>query len=106
MNAEFETAAQNHVAGLVEDLMRLSYQGAADLPRAEFDDIVIAGKEVQLTIFKQEDIRDLPGAILVTAQIVRAALGGVLSFHYEKGLVFEKDKSAREASEEELRMSG
>ena len=103
MNEEFEAAARNHVSGVLEKLKQLTYHDAGQMPHAEFDDIVIAGKEVQLTIFKQDEVPNLPGAILITAQIVRAALGGVHSFHYEQGLVFEEHKSAREASEDEMR---
>ena len=103
MNEEFEAAAREHVSGVLEKLKRQTYQDVAEMPHAAFDDIVIAGKEVQLTIFKQDEVPSLPGAILITAQIVRAALGGVHSFHYEQGLVFEENRAAREASEEELR---
>ena len=103
MNEEFEAAARNQVSGVLEKLKRRTYQDVAEMPHAEFDDIVIAGKEVQLTIFKQDEVTGLPGAILVTAQIVRAALGGVHSFHYERGLVFEENGPVREASEDELR---
>lgn len=103
MNEEFEAAARNHVSSVLQRLKLRTYQDVAEMPHAEFEDIVIAGKEVQLTIFKQDEVPSLPGAILVTAQIVRAALGGVHSFYYEQGLVFEEHKSAREASEDEMR---
>lgn len=106
MDENFSTEAENYAAKKLEEYKRLDYAQAQTLPRASIEDVVIAGKEVQLAVFKQEKIVGLPGAILVTAQIARAALGGMLSFHYETGLVFEEEKTVREATEEELQRSG
>ena len=105
MNTEFEAAVQDYVENLLKAYQKLTYTEVAEFAPAKIEDIVISGKEVQLTIFKQESPPGLPDALLLTAQIVRAALGGIHSFHYEKGLVFGAQQPVREASDEELKAS-
>jgi hypothetical protein len=66
----------------------------------------VAGREVQLTIYRQAAVRSLGRQVLVTVQLARHALGGVVSFHIEKGIVFSPEAPARDATEQELLDSG
>ncbi len=102
MIALFQDAAEFLVASHIRRLREtLAFEDAASLPAVSPDDVVVAGKEVLLAIYRQSD-RPLPGQILVTVQIARHALGGVLSFHTEKGLVFSPHESPRDATAREL----
>jgi hypothetical protein len=83
----------------------LDFTAASSLPHARSLDIVLAGREAQLTIFRQND-QPSPGKILVTAQVARHSLGGVTSLHFEKGLVISPDGVLREATDLELLISG
>lgn len=83
-----------------------TFESASALPEAHAEDIVIAGREVQLMIFRQSNVPFLPGQVLVTVQIARHGMGGVLLFQTEKGLVFSADAPARDATIEELQRSG
>jgi len=83
-----------------------SLETASALPEAHFEDVVIAGREVQLTVFRQSKVPFLDGQVLVTVQIARHGLGGVKSFHVERGLVFSAGASARDATARELEDSG
>jgi hypothetical protein len=44
--------------------------------------------------------------VLVTVQIARHGLGGIVSFHTERGLVFGPHGDPRDATEQELQNSG
>jgi hypothetical protein len=89
------------------DVLRdtLDLAGALALPAATCRDIVLCGREAQLTIFRQAD-QPSAGAVLVTAQVARHGLGGVTSLRYEQGLVFSPGCPARDATDDELRASG
>jgi hypothetical protein len=102
----FETEARNIVDERLAELRILSFGDVLDLPGALAEDIVIAGKEVQLTTFRQKDLPNLPGAVLVTAQLARAGLGGLISYHYERALVYFADGEIREATQDELLATG
>ena len=107
MNKEdFEKEAEALVEDKLKSLHALSYTDAADLPNAVPEDIVIAGKEVQLTVFKQTEIASLPEAVLITLQVVRAGLGGIINYQLERGLIFFVDGQVREATEGELLATG
>ena len=105
MDESLSAAVEIYAAKKLEEYKHLDYAQAQTLPRATIEDVVIAGKEVQLAVFKQEELAILPGAILITVQIVRAALGGIHSFNFETGLVFEENRPVRAATNEELRLS-
>ncbi|MGI9290412.1 MAG: hypothetical protein ACR2QG_03935 [Gammaproteobacteria bacterium] len=87
-------------------LKKLSFAEAADLPGAVLDDIVVGSKEVQMTVFKQQGIHALGDSILITVQLTRAGLGGVINYQLEKGLVFFPDGEVRDATEQELQDTG
>ncbi len=98
----FEQEAEALINNKLTALKAISFDDAMKLPRAVPEDIVVAGKEVQLTVFKQSDIEDLPGALLVTLQVVRAGLGGILNYQLERGLIYFPSGEKREATENEL----
>lgn len=105
--AQFNAEAARVLQERVEHLRAtLSHADALRLPEAKGEDIVVAGKEVQLTIFRQADIEFLNGQVLVTVQVARFGLGGVTSFHMERGVVFSAGAPPRDATEEELRLTG
>lgn len=101
----FEQEAEALVGDKLTALKHLSFDEASSLPRAVPEDIVIAGKEVQLTVFKQTDIEGLPSAVLVTLQVVRAGLGGIVNYQLERGLLYFPRGEIREATESELLMT-
>lgn len=104
-----EAFNQAAIAEVQRQLQRLrqelTYEGARALPEADARDVVIGGREVSLTIFRQAGLPILGDGILVTVQIARHALGGVVSFRTERGLVFESHGAPRDATELELRNS-
>ncbi len=92
-----------HAAGLRDSL---SFDDALALPAAESSDIVIQGKEVVLTVFRQADVPSLKDQVLVTVQVSRHTMGGMSTSFRERGLVFSAGAPPRQATEEELRDSG
>jgi len=100
---EAERAVDARIATLRSTL---AFETAGALPEAQFEDIVIAGKEVLFTVFRQSNIPFMPGQVLVTVQVARHGLGGVVSFQAEKGLVFSSDAGVRDATTRELQDSG
>lgn len=80
----------------------LTFEAARDLPQAEGRDVVVAGKEVQLTIFRQTGLEFLNGSVLVTVQVARFGLGGTNTFRVERALVFSPGVPPRDATESEL----
>ena len=99
---KLEPAAEAEAANRIDALRASSYDEAANMPTAAAEDIVVAGKEVQLTVFRQNGIPEHPDAVLITVQISRAGLGGIVNFFLEKGLVFLPDGETRDATEDEL----
>lgn len=102
----FVSAAEKAASEKLEGLKGLSLDDVLKLPEAAAEDIVVAGKEVQLTLFRQLGIPNYPDAVLITAQVIRAGLGGIVSYHYEKGIVFFSTGDRREATEDELLATG
>lgn len=79
----------------------LSFDEAKALPSIDISDVVFAGREAHLTIFRQ----DLGTQVLVTLQVARHGLGGVTSLRIEKGLVFSPEEAPRDATDAELEAS-
>jgi len=100
--AETDRAIDARIAQLRDTL---TFASAGALPEAQFEDIVIAGKEVSFTVFRQSKVPFLQGQVLVTVQVARHGLGGVVSFHAEKGLVFSAGAPVRDATTQELQDS-
>jgi hypothetical protein len=94
---------QRHIQRLRNEL---TYEAAKALPESEGSDVVIEGREVALTIFRQVGLPVLGDNVLVTVQIARHALGGIVSFHTERGLVFGPLGAPRDATQQELLESG
>ena len=84
------------------ELRELTYTDAQGLSAAAFEDIVVAGKEVQLTVFRQQGVLSAADAVLVTVQLARAGLGGIVNFQLERGLVYLPGRPVRDATEDEL----
>jgi hypothetical protein len=84
----------------------LDFVSAGARPQGTAEDIVLAGREAQLTVFRQADPPGLPDTVLVTLQIARFGMGGVTSFRAEKGIVFDASGLVREATLRELEESG
>ncbi len=79
----------------------LGFEDAKALSAIDIHDVVFAGREAQLSIFRQE----LDAGVLVTFQVARHGLGGVTSLRIEKGLVFSPDAAPRDATDVELETS-
>ena len=79
----------------------LTFEQAGALLEAADEEALVEGRKCALTTFRQRLRAD---EILVTVQLARRTLLG--SFHTEKGLVFSRDGSVRDASREELLASG
>jgi len=104
---QFRAEAQDTIDARVAQLRTShTFETVSALPEAHFEDVVIAGREVQLTVFRQSNVSFLDGQVLVTVQIARHGLGGVKSFHVEQGLVFSAGAPARVATARELEDSG
>jgi hypothetical protein len=84
-------------------LRTLTFAEAIDLPDAEGEDTLVAGKPCAVTTFAQ---RVGSKQVIVTVQVARRAGVGFVTLHTERGLVFESDGSIREATREELLRSG
>jgi len=101
--AAFNDAA---LAAVQSEIVRLktelSYSRACELPEAKGRDIVVAGREVQLTTFRQRVPSSSSGEVLVTVQVARFGLGGMLSYQTESGLIFSPSAAPRDATEAEL----
>ena len=104
--AAFEAEAKSVIEAKLDELRQLSFSDASCLPGALAEDIVVAQKEVQLTIFRQQGIPEDPEAVLVTVQLARAGVGGLVSFHEEGALVFHEDGALRDATQDELLATG
>lgn len=102
----FKAEAQRAVDARIEQLRgSLTYETAGELSRAQFESLVLQGREAELTVYRQSDHPSLGGKVLVTVQVARHALGGVPSFRIEKGLVFSMNAPPRDATVAELRAS-
>jgi hypothetical protein len=98
----FRADALREIEGRIDRLrLALTYAEALGLPQVDPQDIVIANREAQLAIFRQSG-QPLEGHVLVTVQVARHGLGGVVSFNLERGLVFSQDGSVRDATDQEL----
>ena len=105
--ATFNKEALSTIQSEVDRLKAgLTFAQARALPEAEGRDIVIAGKEVQLTTFRQAELRFLKGDVLITVQVARFGLGGMTSYHTERGLIFSPHSPPRDATDDELMESG
>ena len=90
----------------IGELRALTFEEAAALPEASGEDTRLAGARCAVTVFRQRDPYELPNSILVTVQVARRGLLGIVSYHTERGLIFTPQGTIREASELELQNSG
>jgi hypothetical protein len=73
------------------------------MPDATTEDTVLAGKPSMLTVYVQPLTDD---QLLLTVQCAYSVFGGIMGFHQERGLVFERNGTIREATQIELENSG
>lgn len=83
-------------------LRRLTFAEVAALPATAGEETLVAGRKRTVTVYIYSVAQD---QLLVIVQVARIALFGV-AFHHERGLVFSKDGSVREATQAELIDSG
>ncbi|HTU68307.1 MAG TPA: hypothetical protein VMF52_20360 [Steroidobacteraceae bacterium] len=102
----FRAAALQEIETRIARFRTLTYDESLALPEADFSDIVITAREVQVTVFRQIAPPSLPDQILLTVQIARHSMGGVVAFRLERGLVYSRNAPPRDATEQELRDSG
>ena len=99
----YEMDAETLIKARIAALRSLTFDRASALPETAGEEALVAGRRVRLTTFRQ---RVRPEEILVTVQLARRTLLGLGTVHTEKGLVFNRDGSVRDASREELVASG
>ena len=103
----FKSDALEVVQSHIERLRAsLSFGDALALPETSAEDIVVAGKEALLAIHRYSNLPFLKGHVLVVVVVARHVLGGMASFHIEKGLVCSPNSSPRDATDQELQDSG
>jgi hypothetical protein len=81
----------------------LSFDQASLLAEAASEEVALAGRVCDLSVFRQQVAED---AVLVVVQIARRGIFSAISYHSERGLVFEHGGNVREASSHELLASG
>jgi hypothetical protein len=96
-------AADALIASRIAHLRGLTFDRARGLPEAAGEEALLGGRKCEVSTFRQE----LTAAeILVTVQVARRAALGFASVHTERGLIFNRDGSVRDASKEDLLASG
>lgn len=95
--------AETLIGGRITTLRTLTFDRASALPETEEEKTVVAGRKCALTTFRQ-----LLGTeeVLVTVQLARRTLFRLGTVHTEKGLIFNRDGSVRDASQRELLVTG
>lgn len=98
----FKQESSALIASRIQQLRdTLTFEQASSCAEVTPEDLVVAGKEVLLTTYRQSDT-PMAGEVLLTVQVARHSLGGVASFQMERGLVFSRQGDPREATESEL----
>jgi hypothetical protein len=100
---QYQIEAERLIATRIAQLRSLTFDRASALPEAAGEEPLIAGRKCALTTFRQQLT---PAEVLVTVQVARPTALGLASVHTEKGLIFRRDGSVREASRDELLASG
>jgi hypothetical protein len=95
--------ADGLIASRIAELRGLTFDQARALPEAAGDDTLIAGRKCAVTTFRQQMAS---AEVLVAVQVARRTALGLASVHTERGLIFSRDGSVRDASREELLATG
>ena len=103
-----QTAWERDASDLLESrivqLRGLAFEDVRQLPSVSDVQAVVLGEgKGILNVFVQPFGED---QMLVVAQCSRSAVGGMIGFHQERGLVFDKHGAVREATSVELENSG
>ena len=101
--APYDMEAETLIARRLAELRSLTFDQASVLPEAATQEIVVAGRKCALATFRQNVT---PEEILITVQVARRTMLGFGSRHTERGLIFNRNGSLREASQHELLMFG
>ena len=91
--------ADGLVGSRIATLRSLTFDRASTLPEMEEERAVVAGRQCALTTFRQ---LVGPEEVLITVQLARRTLFRLGSVHTEKGLIFNRNGSVRDASQREL----
>ncbi len=102
----FSEAALPLVQRRVDELRILGYTEACALPEAEGSDLLIEGLKASLTVFRYCNAYRLEEKTLVVVLAGRPTMFGMGAQHVERGLVFSRDGTVRDATDLELQNSG
>jgi hypothetical protein len=100
---QYEIEAETLLGDRITALRRLTFDRAGELPKAAAEEALVGGRRCALTTFRQLVRND---EILVTVQLAHRTVLGLGSVHTEKGLVFTRNGTVRDASREELAAPG
>jgi hypothetical protein len=108
VNENYQLDAQRVVQSRLSQFRRLTYQEAATLQPPQGESLILSDIACKLWVYVQRDAHPpLPkDAVLVTVQVARERVWGMVSYHTEGGLVFMPHGEVREATDIELRDSG
>ena len=98
-----ENQTEAVILARISQLRHLSYKQVAALPDAMSEQIFVDGRKCTLTIYVESFE---PADLLVKVYVWRSALFGMLNTSTARGLVFSQNGTIRDATSEELLMSG
>lgn len=101
--ALYEMEVETLIARRLAELCSLTFDQASVLPEAAGEEFVVADRKCALTTFRQNVTAE---EILITVQVARRTMLGFGSRHTERGLIFNRNGTLRDASQHELLMSG
>jgi hypothetical protein len=99
----YEEEGAGLIGSHIAELRGLTFDRAEALPEVRGEDMLVAGRKCMLTTFRQ---RLQSGEVLVTVELARRTFLGLGSVNRERGIVFRRDGLVRDASSEELLVSG
>ena len=103
---QHQTEADHLIGERIAQLRSLTFEQARALPEGSSEDTVLGGIPCRVTVYAQLAPWKLPGTVLVTVQVARRKLLGMVEYHIERGLVFSPEGVVREATRVELRDTG
>jgi hypothetical protein len=99
---ELEAARDAILGAKVADISGIPFTEVSKMPESTSQILEIAGARCTLSVFCQR----LGNHFLVTVQIAQSVCFGLVSRHWERGVVFSANYSPREATPLELQNSG
>jgi hypothetical protein len=104
--AQHRAEADRLIGERIAQLRSLTFEQAQALPEGSSEDTVLGGIPCSVTVFAQHAPWKLTNAVLVTVQVARRKLLGMVEYHIERGLVFSPREGVREATALELQNTG